>query len=99
MKCYTCKIEKSEIEFYAKEHRCTGLNGNLKQLFIRDMGKCQMCESTENIQVDHIFPISLGGDLIALENLQLLCRSCNTFKRNHVMLPNNGGLMITQKGA
>ena len=46
----------------------------------RDNGTCQTCGSTENIEFDHIVPISKGGVSID-SNLQLLCRSCNRRKR------------------
>lgn len=42
--------------------------------------KCQACGSTEKLEVDHILPISKGGDG-RIENLQILCRSCNRKKR------------------
>lgn len=46
----------------------------------RDGGKCRWCGCTENIEYDHVVPISKGGES-TLENLQLLCRPCNRKKR------------------
>ena len=43
--------------------------------------KCQACSSMEKLEVDHILPISKGGDG-RIENLQILCRSCNRKKRS-----------------
>ncbi len=43
--------------------------------------KCAVCETTKNKTVDHIVPISKGGKTV-LNNLQLLCRSCNSQKSN-----------------
>ena len=43
--------------------------------------KCQACGSTEKLEVDHVLPISKGGDG-RIENLQILCRSCNRKKRS-----------------
>lgn len=44
-------------------------------------GKCRKCGSRDKLSVDYIFPFSLGG-LTVRENLQCLCRSCNSKKGN-----------------
>jgi hypothetical protein len=46
----------------------------------RDGGKCRHCEATEDIEFDHIHPVSKGGGS-SEENVQLLCRPCNRKKR------------------
>lgn len=46
-------------------------------------GKCVSCGSSENLEIDHILPISMGG-AGAVANLQVLCRSCNRRKRTGV---------------
>lgn len=48
---------------------------------------CLICRSDENIHIDHIKPISLGGT-DELENLQFLCRTCNLKKGNKYELQN-----------
>jgi len=45
--------------------------------------KCNYCGSVNNLQVDHIHPISKGGKT-ELNNLQVLCRSCNSSKGNRI---------------
>jgi 5-methylcytosine-specific restriction endonuclease McrA len=40
---------------------------------------CSYCGQTAD-QVDHIVPISKGGDPLAWENLTACCKSCNTSK-------------------
>lgn len=45
-------------------------------VFARDGGACTRCGSESHLQVDHIFPKSLGGTN-AITNLRTLCRSCN----------------------
>ncbi len=53
------------------------------EVWRRDMGKCTQCESNQNIEFDHIIPISKGGSN-SVNNLQLLCRSCNASKSNNI---------------
>lgn len=40
---------------------------------------CGMCSSVSDLTIDHIKPLSLGGTN-ELNNLQILCRSCNASK-------------------
>lgn len=48
-------------------------------IMLRDVD-CVFCGSSENLEIDHIVPVSKGGDSEP-ENLQVLCRSCNRSKR------------------
>lgn len=45
--------------------------------------KCVHCGAIEQLEVDHIIPLSKGGRHDE-DNLQILCRSCNSKKSNHV---------------
>lgn len=45
---------------------------------------CLACGSAENIQIDHVLPVSKGG-LNVIENYQPLCRSCNAKKSDKVI--------------
>jgi hypothetical protein len=45
----------------------------------RDLNKCCACGATEDLTVDHVFPVILGGKTNP-DNLQTLCRSCNSSK-------------------
>ena len=45
------------------------------------MSHCWVCLSTENLQVDHILPVSRGGTN-DISNLTTLCGSCNSSKNN-----------------
>ena len=48
-------------------------------LIERDGLTCAECGTVENLTVDHILPLSKGGT-DDLDNLRLLCRSCNSKK-------------------
>lgn len=45
----------------------------------RDNFTCQLCGSRRFLAIDHIYPRSKGGPTVA-ENLQTLCKSCNSAK-------------------
>lgn len=49
----------------------------------RDGGKCCICGSKENLEFDHIIPISKGG-ATSFRNLQLLCKYCNIKKSDKI---------------
>lgn len=51
----------------------------LKKLLKTNNYCCAKCESKENICIDHIKPIAKGGGN-QIENLQFLCRTCNSKK-------------------
>ena len=49
----------------------------------RDQGKCARCGNRENLEYDHIVPVSKGGGNTA-RNIELLCQDCNRSKGNRV---------------
>lgn len=49
----------------------------------RDNGQCVQCHATEYLEFDHIIPHSKGGATSA-NNLQILCRRCNSVKRDNI---------------
>jgi len=59
-----------------------GVPEELRQkIFDRDGRKCVICGAKEDLSIDHIIPRSKGGTNDP-ENLQTLCRSCNSSKKN-----------------
>lgn len=48
-------------------------------VFSRDDGQCVKCDSKEELHFDHVIPFSKGGS-DTVENLQILCRTCNLKK-------------------
>lgn len=66
------------------------------KVFERDGAWCKRCHKQDRLTLDHIVPISIVvmfglarietyGDI---ENLQVLCRGCNTFKGNRLDFAN-----------
>lgn len=53
------------------------------EVWRRANGRCARCESVENLEFDHMIPLSKGGSNTA-RNLELLCEKCNREKRDHI---------------
>lgn len=49
------------------------------ETYTRDGFRCVYCESIERLTIDHIIPVTRGGGNDP-ENLQTLCRKCNSAK-------------------
>lgn len=74
----------------------------LDRLFVRDGGRCRMCglrmtfdcdpQSDSYPSIDHIRPLAKGG-LHSWDNVQLLCRGCNSAKRD-VIVPMSPALAV-----
>jgi hypothetical protein len=54
------------------------------RIFERDGKECAYCKSEESLHIDHIIPISKGGNSTD-DNLQVLCRTCNVMKSNNII--------------
>ncbi len=50
-----------------------------KRIFERDGSTCRQCGATENLALDHIVSVLIGGGDDD-DNLQVLCKSCNSKK-------------------
>lgn len=50
-----------------------------QEVYERDGFRCVECSATERLSLDHIHPYSLGGT-DDLDNLQTLCKPCNSRK-------------------
>jgi len=88
-----CENRKIEIEAWIAEQD-SDMKSNLTirmpipddvQIFVwnRDNGMCVKCGSKENLEFDHIIPLSQGGSNTA-RNIQLLCEVCNRKKSNQI---------------
>lgn len=49
----------------------------------RDQGRCARCGNRENLEYDHIVPVSKGGGNTE-RNIELLCQDCNRAKGNQI---------------
>ena len=54
-----------------------------REVWRRDQGRCVRCGSRENLEYDHIIPVSKGGSSTA-RNIELLCETCNRSKSDSV---------------
>ncbi|GHT28001.1 hypothetical protein FACS18942_07990 [Planctomycetales bacterium] len=50
-----------------------------REVLRRDGGQCLCCGIKQDLEYDHIYPYSKGGQN-TVDNLQLLCRRCNASK-------------------
>ena len=52
-------------------------------VWARDEGRCVRCSADEDLQFDHVIPVSRGGGSSA-ENVQVLCGDCNRLKADAI---------------
>lgn len=72
MRVRAIKTKRAEI--------ASGYNDIFMAIGRRDGFRCASCRNTSNdLQIDHVVPVSKDGSN-DLDNLQLLCRSCNSLK-------------------
>lgn len=60
-----CRVERGKVS-----------NKIRFEIFERDGYRCKKCGSRDNLEIDHIIPISKGGKS-TYDNLQTLCHNCN----------------------
>lgn len=76
-----------ELNQYADDDRLRihcrcgpGIPANIRRAVLeRDGHRCVRCGATEHLSLDHIHPQLYGGRH-TMDNLQVLCRSCNSSK-------------------
>ncbi len=79
------KFERLKSQFYSESSKEIG-SQRLRipeevriAIWRRDQGKCVRCGSRENLEYDHIIPVSQGGSN-TVRNIELLCEKCNRSK-------------------
>jgi hypothetical protein len=74
--------KREESTSLPKGKRWKPISKKLKlEIFSKDDFTCVICRTNDNLTIDHIVPRSKGGTE-ERNNLQTLCRSCNSRKGN-----------------
>ena len=64
----------------SQKHKRENIPGHVKEeVWRRDRGRCVNCGVRENLEYDHILPVSKGGSS-TVRNVQMLCEKCNRSK-------------------
>lgn len=74
-----CRVERAKVS-----------NKMRFSIYARDNYRCQICHrkfSPDELEIDHIYPVSKGGKS-TYDNLQSLCKRCNKLKGNTVINKN-----------
>ena len=81
------KIERAHGELRGEEaavHRREPISESVRhEVWRRDQGRCVDCGSREQLEFDHIVPVSKGGSNTA-RNIELRCEACNAHKSDRV---------------
>jgi hypothetical protein len=72
------------FQINSPKERSRQISSDVKRaVWQRDVGKCVLCGSNENLEYDHDIPFSKGG-ANTVNNIRLLCMSCNRQKSNTI---------------
>ncbi len=97
--CWSCDSMKVNSDFAKNRSKSSGFNSMCKNCLIKrnrgydrdaimdyykkdGLSMCLKCGSGQQLEIDHIVPLSWGGSN-EVENLQVLCRGCNSSKSNN----------------
>lgn len=71
------KNAKSRLRMYANL-----FNRDMRKKILNKYSYCVICKSNERLSIDHIIPITKGGENKE-NNIQVLCLKCNILKSNN----------------
>src|SRR5689334_14408610 len=80
-RCARCRAEKERARGTRQQRGYTTQHQRLRTQAITLHPWCTQCGTTDHLTADHIVPLSRGGRT-ELHNLQVLCLSCNSRKRD-----------------
>ncbi len=75
----TSKIRRTQVQAYGTRNEWGTICKRIKK---RDGNKCRKCSATEELQVDHIIPVSCGGMTVD-SNLWTICLTCHCKRPKH----------------
>ena len=81
LKQYSYRENGDAVNIDVKVIRKTITEELRDMIYKRDGYKCKYCGSKDNLVIDHVIPFSKGGKT-ELNNLQTLCKKCNSEKGN-----------------
>lgn len=82
--CQDVALREGRIAARRRPRRREVTSGQALRTFRRDEWTCRGCGSVGgDLTVDHVIPVSKGGTNDD-GNLQTMCRSCNSRKRDHL---------------
>ncbi len=79
-RCATCRRTDDRRRGTRTERGLDNRWLRLRDEAIRSHPYCSACGSTEDLTGDHIVPRSKGGIAMTVEDVRVLCRSCNSKK-------------------
>lgn len=86
--CFFCcsdfhsRYELAHCGESAIDYKIKPISKNLRDYIFNRDKKCLKCGSTSDLTIDHINPVSSGGENTHC-NLQVLCRLCNSKKLDY----------------
>jgi 5-methylcytosine-specific restriction protein A len=80
-RCDSCQSVYESRRGKTTERGYGSLWQRMARAHLRRHRSCVQCGRTDDLTVDHIVPIAKGGKSDS-HNLQTLCRSCNSAKRD-----------------
>ena len=75
---YAKRTAKQRLRMYANL-----FNRDMRKQLLNKDSTCKKCNSNKDLHIDHIVPITKGGKN-TVENVQVLCRTCNILKSNNL---------------
>lgn len=79
--CAKCKTTPRGTRLSASQRGYNSEWRKVSRLMRQAQPWCSFCGLTFDLTVDHILPLSMGGTN-ETSNLRVLCRSCNSARRN-----------------